>query len=94
MTASSSTSATSTFRWPRQAAFPDRQWRWQFQVAQGEAVGIVGESGCGKSTTARAIMGTLPTPPTRIDRGSIAFNGHDLLRLNRDELENGCAGVT
>ena len=59
----------------------------RFQVLQGEAVGIVGESGCGKSTTARAIMGTLPSPPTRIDRGSITFNGRELLGLNRTRAQ-------
>jgi oligopeptide/dipeptide ABC transporter ATP-binding protein len=58
----------------------------EFEIAEGEALGIVGESGCGKSTTARAIMGTLPIPPARIDRGAIRFDGRDLLRLSRTEL--------
>jgi oligopeptide/dipeptide ABC transporter ATP-binding protein len=49
-------------------------------------VGVVGESGCGKSTTAKAILGILPRPPVRIDAGTIRFDGRDLLRLGEDEL--------
>jgi oligopeptide/dipeptide ABC transporter ATP-binding protein len=52
----------------------------------GEALGVVGESGCGKSTLARAIMGILPTPPLQVDRGSIRFEGRELLGLGRSEL--------
>jgi oligopeptide/dipeptide ABC transporter ATP-binding protein len=55
-------------------------------VAAGEALGIVGESGSGKSTTAKAIMGILPRPPLRVDHGAIRFDGKDLLRLDRKQL--------
>ena len=50
-----------------------------FDVAAGEVVGIVGESGCGKSVTSLAIMGLIPTPPGRISGGSIHLDGIDLL---------------
>ncbi len=44
-------------------------------------VALVGESGCGKSVTMRAIMGLLREPPARVTAGEIIFEGHDLLRL-------------
>ena len=44
-----------------------------------EVIGLVGESGCGKSVTAKAILGILPTPPANITSGKILFNGLDLL---------------
>jgi oligopeptide/dipeptide ABC transporter ATP-binding protein len=49
---------------------------------EGEVLGVVGESGCGKSLTALAIMGLVPSPPGRITRGRISFAGRDLLRLD------------
>jgi peptide/nickel transport system ATP-binding protein len=52
-----------------------------FDVARGETLGIVGESGCGKSTTGRAIMQI--TPPTA---GSVEFEGNELTELSRAEL--------
>jgi oligopeptide transport system ATP-binding protein len=48
----------------------------------GETVAILGESGCGKSVTAQAIMGILDTPPAYITRGEVNYRGVDLLRLN------------
>jgi oligopeptide/dipeptide ABC transporter ATP-binding protein len=50
-------------------------------VAAGGVTALVGESGCGKSVTARAIMRLLPMPPVRIPRGRIRFEGRDLLAL-------------
>ncbi|HEY8647345.1 MAG TPA: ATP-binding cassette domain-containing protein, partial [Gaiellaceae bacterium] len=47
-------------------------------VAQGQTLGIVGESGCGKTVTALSIIGLLPSPPARIVGGSIHFEGRDL----------------
>ncbi len=47
----------------------------------GRTLGIVGESGCGKSVTALSIMGLVPQPPGRIAGGEILFEGTDLLRL-------------
>ena len=50
-------------------------------VAKGQHVALVGESGCGKSVTMRAIMGILRTPPAKVEAGEIRFDGRDLLRL-------------
>jgi len=52
-----------------------------FAIERGRALGIVGESGCGKSVTALSIMGLVPQPPGRISGGAIRFDGTDLLRL-------------
>ena len=52
-----------------------------FEVAPGRTLGIVGESGCGKSVTALSIMGLVPQPPGRIADGEIVFEGTDLLTL-------------
>jgi oligopeptide/dipeptide ABC transporter ATP-binding protein len=52
------------------------------RVGQGQRVGLVGESGCGKSVTMRAIMGILAAPPARI-AGRIVFEGRDLLTMAR-----------
>ena len=54
-----------------------------FAVGTGEIVGLVGESGCGKTVTAMAIMGLNPSPPSRVDSGRILFEGRDLLALGR-----------
>jgi ABC-type dipeptide/oligopeptide/nickel transport system ATPase component len=54
-------------------------------IRQGETVALVGESGCGKSVTAHAITGLLPTPPARIERGQIHFDGRDLLQIPAKE---------
>ena len=51
-----------------------------FRIRAGEAVGLVGETGCGKSVTARAIMGFVE-PPGRIESGEIRLEGEDLLQL-------------
>jgi oligopeptide/dipeptide ABC transporter ATP-binding protein len=51
-------------------------------VDAGQIFGLVGESGCGKSVTARAIMRLLPTPPARIEAGAIRLDGQDLLALD------------
>ncbi|MCC7041871.1 MAG: ABC transporter ATP-binding protein, partial [Burkholderiales bacterium] len=51
-------------------------------VEAGHTLGIVGESGCGKSVTAMSIMGLVPQPPGRIVGGEIRFDGVDLLRLD------------
>ena len=49
-------------------------------IGAGEVVGLVGESGCGKTTLARAILGILPTSAARIRGGEVRFKGRDLLR--------------
>jgi oligopeptide/dipeptide ABC transporter ATP-binding protein len=52
-----------------------------FTLAPGETLGVVGESGCGKSVTSLSIMGLIPRPPGRIAGGEIRFEGVDLLTL-------------
>jgi oligopeptide/dipeptide ABC transporter ATP-binding protein len=52
-----------------------------FTLAEGEVLGLVGESGCGKSMTALAIMGLLPQPVARVSGGRILFDGTDLVTL-------------
>jgi peptide/nickel transport system ATP-binding protein/oligopeptide transport system ATP-binding protein len=55
-----------------------------FDVSAGRTVGLVGESGCGKSVTSLSIMGLIPMPPGRIDGGQIIFEGQDILKLPAD----------
>lgn len=59
-----------------------------FHVNKGEAVAIVGESGCGKSVTAQTIMRLLPTPPSFVKGGSILFKGEDILKKTPKEMES------
>jgi peptide/nickel transport system ATP-binding protein len=59
-----------------------------FAVERGKTLGIVGESGCGKSVTALSIMRLLPEPPARIVDGSITFDGRDLTKLAEKALED------
>jgi oligopeptide/dipeptide ABC transporter ATP-binding protein len=56
--------------------------RVSFDIPAGRTVALVGESGCGKSATAHAIMRLLPTPPARVDGGAILFEGRDLQKLD------------
>jgi oligopeptide/dipeptide ABC transporter ATP-binding protein len=53
-----------------------------FQIAPGETLGLVGESGCGKSVTALSIMRLLPNPPGKIAGGRILFDGIDMTALD------------
>jgi oligopeptide/dipeptide ABC transporter ATP-binding protein len=57
-------------------------------VEKGKTLGVVGESGCGKSVTALSIMGLIPKPPARIVSGAITFEGRDLTQLSERELES------
>ncbi|MER8188605.1 ABC transporter ATP-binding protein [Kitasatospora sp. NPDC094015] len=56
-----------------------------YQVAAGETLAVLGESGSGKSVTAQAIMGILDMPPARIPQGQILYRGHDMLTMGREE---------
>jgi oligopeptide/dipeptide ABC transporter ATP-binding protein len=59
-----------------------------FEVDKGKTLGVVGESGCGKSVTALSIMGLLPQPPAKIVGGSVRFEGFDLAALPDKSLED------
>src|SRR6516225_6122719 len=53
----------------------------------GEKVGLVGETGCGKTTTMRAILRILPIPPAQVRRGEIIFAGDDVLHMPTRQLD-------
>jgi len=57
-----------------------------FYVDENEAVGIVGESGCGKTMSAFSVMRLVPSPPGRIVAGKVLYRGKDLLKLSDDEM--------
>ncbi len=57
-----------------------------FELDEGETLGIVGESGCGKSQTAMSIMRLVPDPPGRIEAGQVSFRGRDLLTVSEAEM--------
>lgn len=55
-------------------------------IGRGESVGLVGESGCGKSVTAMSILRLIPVPPGRIESGAVWFEGSDLLSIPAAQL--------
>ncbi len=57
-----------------------------FEIYPGETLGVVGESGCGKSVTSLSVMRLIPEPPGRIVDGEILFKGKDLTKLNQAEM--------
>jgi oligopeptide/dipeptide ABC transporter ATP-binding protein len=59
-----------------------------FDVNHGETLGLVGESGCGKSVSALSIMQLVPNPPGVIEDGEILFEGVDLLRIPPKEMQS------
>ncbi len=59
-----------------------------FQVEKGKTLGIVGESGCGKSVTSLSIMRLIPNPPGKIYEGEILFNGESLLALSEKKMRS------
>ena len=59
-----------------------------FSVEAGRTLGIVGESGCGKSVTSLSIMGLLPKGQGRISAGSVVFEGRDLATLKPEEMRS------
>ena len=59
-----------------------------FEVAAGETLAIVGESGCGKSMTALSLMRLIPDPPGRIVSGSSKLAGRDLLQISEEEMRD------
>ncbi len=57
-----------------------------FDLGEGETLGVVGESGCGKSVTMLSIMRLVPSPPGEIVGGQVLFEGQDLLKLKDEEM--------
>jgi oligopeptide/dipeptide ABC transporter ATP-binding protein len=57
-----------------------------FSLRQGETLGIVGESGCGKTMTALSLLGLIPKPSARIVSGEIILDGEDLVQKNKQEM--------
>ena len=57
-----------------------------FRVNTGEKVGLVGETGCGKTTTMKAVLRILPEPPAVVPEGEIFFKGSDVLKMSSSEL--------
>lgn len=57
-----------------------------FNIRKGEIIGVVGESGCGKSVTAMSIMRLIPSPPGKIVQGEIIFEDRNILELKDDEM--------
>jgi len=56
------------------------------EIFKGKTLGLVGESGCGKSVTALSILRLVPSPPGRIVSGEILFNNQDLIKLSAEEI--------
>ena len=56
------------------------------QVKAGTTLGLVGETGAGKTTTVKAVMGILPNPPAKIIQGQVFFEGEDLLQKKKKEM--------
>lgn len=60
--------------------------RVSYDLKEGETLGLVGESGCGKSVGALSILRLIPNPPGKIVGGEAIFEGKDLLRISEDEI--------
>lgn len=58
-----------------------------YRLEHGEMLGIVGESGCGKSVSVLSLMGLIPQPPGRIVAGQVLYRGQDLLKYSGEEME-------
>jgi len=57
-----------------------------FQLKKGETLGIVGESGCGKSVSVLSMLRLIPTPPGRIVAGQVMYQGKDMLKMTNEEI--------
>lgn len=59
-----------------------------FDLKEGETLGIVGESGCGKSVSVMSLLGLIPTPPGKVTNGTALFKGQDLLKMSDKDLQH------
>jgi oligopeptide transport system ATP-binding protein len=59
-----------------------------YELNEGESLGLVGESGCGKSVSVLSVMRLIPSPPGRIDDGEVIYNGRDLLKISGEEMRS------
>jgi oligopeptide transport system ATP-binding protein len=57
-----------------------------YSLDEGDTLGVVGESGCGKSVHALSIMRLIPIPPGKIEKGEVIFRGRDLLKVSDEEM--------
>lgn len=57
-----------------------------YELQAGETLGLVGESGCGKSVSALSVMGLIPWPPGKVTEGEVIFEGEDLLKVDGDQM--------
>ena len=59
-----------------------------FGLAEGETLGVVGESGCGKSVTMLSVLGLIASPPGKVVAGKAFFSGQDLLKMSKEEIRH------
>jgi oligopeptide transport system ATP-binding protein len=59
-----------------------------FQLKEGETLGIVGESGCGKSVSVLSMLGLIPTPPGKVVSGQVIYQGKDMLKMTDEEIRH------
>ena len=59
-----------------------------FGLAEGETLGVVGESGCGKSVTMLSVLGLIASPPGKVVAGKAVFSGQDLLKMSKEEIRH------
>jgi len=59
-----------------------------YDLEEGETLGLVGESGCGKSVSALSVMRLIPNPPGRIVSGEILLDGEDILKVDMEDMQN------
>ncbi|MEE8390600.1 MAG: ABC transporter ATP-binding protein, partial [Anaerolineae bacterium] len=59
-----------------------------YALEEGEMLGVVGESGCGKSVHALSILRLIPSPPGKIEDGEVWFDGRDLLKLSESDMRH------
>ena len=60
----------------------------EYDLEEGETLGLVGESGCGKSVSALSVLRLIPNPPGRIVGGEVMFEGQDLLKLSEEDMRH------